>query len=591
MLVIEEPGLVWARAEALLGDVLAAHARARENFPHMTRPPSFRGTGALQAGDGPVRLGAVLGSLPRAGRRAIDRGALLAPESFGRRIETLARLPGRVARRGLAVTILCDNEGQRTRLHELLVEDGLAVELQLGVISAPGSCSAKPASPCSPTTSSSGAPGGARAPRRFSSGFGLKELRSLKPGSAIVHVEHGIGRSWGLTRLEVNGHHTDVCQLEYQGGDKLYVPVDQLDLIQRYASEEGKSPGLSRLGGTGWAKTKEKAKRAIQEIAGELVRTYALRKAHPGHAFGPDTPWQRELEGSFPFEETPDQLTRHGGDQAGHGGAHPMDRLLCGDVGYGKTEVAVRAAFKAVLGGKQVAMLVPTTILAEQHCNTFSERFRDFPVQGGHALAASAPPRSATRSCRGPPTATLDMVIGTHALLGKSVRFKNLGPGDRGRGAALRGGAQGAAQATAGERGRAHADRHPHPAHPEHVAAGRARHHASSRPRRRSRLPVQHRRSRSSTASSSRRRCCARPTAAASRSSCTTAWRSIHTMAAYMQKLCPAAADRGGARPDGRARSWSRSCTTSCTRRIDVLVATMIIESGPRHSHASTRSW
>src|SRR6185503_19061515 len=262
--------------------------------------------------------------------------------------------------------------------------------------------------------------------RRFRSGFGLKELRSLKIGAYVVHIEHGIGRYMGLKRLEANGHMTDVLQVEYQGQDKLYVPVDQLDLLQRYSSEEGRTPALSRLGGTAWEKTRAKAKKAIREMAGELIRLYAVRKAHPGHAFPPDTPWQRELEGSFPFEETPDQQRAVDEVKSDMEAASPMDRLICGDVGFGKTEVAVRAAMKAIQDGKQAAMLVPTTILAEQHYQTFNERFSGFPVKVD-MLSRFRSPTEQTGLLTELQAGRLDMVIGTHALLGKRVKFKNLG--------------------------------------------------------------------------------------------------------------------------------------------------------------------
>ncbi len=426
VLVIEEPGIAWARAESRWEDVLAAFARAREDFPHIDAPGDlFVDPETLRSAT--ARFAALrLSDLSHEAGDARPVAVRSAPpRSFGRRIELWREYLGELLGDGLAVTIFCDNEGQRTRLHELLVEEGLAVGLELGVISA-GFVLEDAGLAALTDHEFFGRPRRRARPRRFKSGFGLKELRSLKPGSFIVHIEHGIGRYLGLARLEVNGHLTDVCRLEYQGGDKLYVPVDQLDLIQRYASDEGKSPALSRLGGTGWAKTKEKAKRAIQEIAGELVRTYALRKSHPGHAFSPDTPWQRELEGSFPFEETPDQLRALDEVKRDMEAPTPMDRLLCGDVGFGKTEVAVRAAFKAMLGGKQVAMLVPTTILAEQHWNTFSERFREFPVRVD-MLSRFRGLKEREEILRKAAAGDLDMVIGTHALLGKGVRFKNLG--------------------------------------------------------------------------------------------------------------------------------------------------------------------
>ncbi len=426
VVLVEEPGMLRARVETIWDEVLAAYDAVHADFPHVSRPADLY----LE----PSVLYEELTLFPEVRLSDFSQepgGAVLVkarsspPESFGRKIDLWREYLRGLALRGLDVVVFCDNEGQRTRLHELLVEEEIAVRLVLGVISA-GFLLEEAGLAALTDHEFFGRPRRRARARRFRSGFGLKELRTLKPGSFVVHVEHGIARYLGLSRLEVNGHLTDVAQLEYQGSDKLYVPVDQLGLIQRYSSEEGKTPALSRLGGTGWAKTKSKAKKAIQEIAGELVRTYALRKAHPGHAFGPDTPWQRELEGSFPFEETPDQLKAVEATKTDMETPTPMDRLICGDVGYGKTEVAVRAAFKAVMDGKQVAMLVPTTILAEQHFNTFAERFRDFPLRVD-MLSRFRTPKERAAILEKAAAGTLDMVIGTHALLGKGTRFKNLG--------------------------------------------------------------------------------------------------------------------------------------------------------------------
>ena len=462
--VMEEPGLVWARADTLWDEVLAAHAAVSADHPHVNAPEElYLAPEALR--ESLARLLMVrfsdLSSEPGDARLVSARSS--PPETFGRKIELWRKYLSGLLDRGLAVNILCDNEGQRTRLHELLVEEGLDVRLSLGVIAA-GFILEDAGLAVLTDHEFFGRPRRRARARRFRSGFGLKELRTLKQGSFVVHVEHGIGRYLGLTRLDVNGQVTDVLQLAYHGDDKLYVPVDQLSLIQRYSSEEGRTPALSRLGGTAWVKTKDKAKRAIQEIAGELVRTYALRKAHPGYAFGPDTPWQRELEGSFPFEETPDQIKAMDEVRADMEAATPMDRLICGDVGYGKTEVAVRAAFKAVMSGRQVGMLVPTTILAEQHWTTFRERFAEFPVKV-EMLSRFRTPKERADVLDKLAAGQIDMVIGTHALLGKRTRFKNLGSDHRGRGAAVRGHPQGEAQAAQGQRGRADAHRHAHPAH------------------------------------------------------------------------------------------------------------------------------
>jgi transcription-repair coupling factor (superfamily II helicase) len=426
VVLIEEPGLARSRLEGLWEGTETAHAEVSEEFPHVSRPEElFLDPETLQR-ELDQRFQVRLSDLTaEPGSAELVNFRSSPPETFGRKIELWREYLQGLIHRGHDLTIFCDNEGQRTRLHELLVEEGLPIRLELGILSA-GFVLEDAGLAILTDHEFFGRPRRRAGRRRFRSGFGLKELRSLRPGAFVVHVEHGIGRFMGLSRLEVNGHLTDVLQIEYLGKDKLYVPVDQLDLIQKYASEEGKVPALSRLGGTGWVKTKTKAKKAIKEMAGELIRLYALRKAHPGHAFGPDTPWQRELEGSFPFEDTPDQETAVDLVKKDMEVPVPMDRLICGDVGYGKTEVAVRAAFKAIQDGRQVAMLVPTTILAEQHFNTFRERFAEFPMTVD-MLSRFRTARERAEILARITDGRLDMVIGTHALLGKKVRFKNLG--------------------------------------------------------------------------------------------------------------------------------------------------------------------
>jgi transcription-repair coupling factor (superfamily II helicase) len=252
----------------------------------------------------------------------------------------------------------------------------------------------------------------------------------LKPGDYVVHEQHGVGRFVEMTSRTAAGATRDYLVVEYAPAkrghppDRLYVPTDQLDEVTRYVG--GEAPALHRLGGADWAKTKGRARKAVREIAAELIRLYSARMASPGHAFGPDTPWQRELEDAFPYVETPDQLSAVDDVKRDMEKPVPMDRLICGDVGYGKTEIAVRAAFKAVQDGKQVAVLVPTTILAQQHFNTFSERYAPFPVvvkpmsrfQTGTEVAETQ---------RGLFEGNVDVVIGTHRLLSPETRFKQLG--------------------------------------------------------------------------------------------------------------------------------------------------------------------
>ena len=252
----------------------------------------------------------------------------------------------------------------------------------------------------------------------------------LRTGDLVVHEQHGIGRYVDLVRRTVNGAAREYLVLEYapgkrgQPGDRLYVPTDQLDQLSRYVG--GENPPLHRLGGSDWARSKARARKAVREIAAQLIQLYAARQNAQGHAYGPDTPWQRELEDAFPFTETPDQLSAIDEVKADMEKPVPMDRLICGDVGYGKTEIAVRAAFKAVQDGKQVAILVPTTLLAQQHYNTFSERMGQFPVQI-RQLSRFATAREAQQTLEMAAGGTADIVIGTHRLLQNSTRFKQLG--------------------------------------------------------------------------------------------------------------------------------------------------------------------
>ena len=212
-------------------------------------------------------------------------------------------------------------------------------------------------------------------------GLSIAELSTLKIGDFVVHEDHGVGVYRGMQRLTLGGQETDCVEIAYAETDRLFVPVQQLALVSRYAAGEGAKPALHRLGSPAWQKTRARAKKAIQDMAESLIRSYAARRALDGHAYKPDTVWQREMEASFPYEETVDQLKAIDEVKSDMESPRPMDRLICGDVGYGKTEVAIRAAFKAVQDGRQVAVLVPTTILAQQHLLTFRERLADFPVR------------------------------------------------------------------------------------------------------------------------------------------------------------------------------------------------------------------
>jgi transcription-repair coupling factor (superfamily II helicase) len=247
---------------------------------------------------------------------------------------------------------------------------------------------------------------------------------AMKPGDYVVHHQHGVGRYAGMVKRSIGGAERDYLLLEYRGGDKLYVPSDQIDILRPYTG--GESPSLHRLGGSDWQKTKSRVRSAVREIAQELVVLYRRRVTSPGHAFPADTPWQHELEEAFPYTETPDQLKAIVEVKADMEEAVPMDRLVCGDVGFGKTEVAIRAAFKAIQDGKQVAVLVPTTLLAQQHFQTFSDRFAGYPVRV-EVLSRFLTPAQAKKVADGVTDGSVDLVIGTHRLLSGDIHFKDLG--------------------------------------------------------------------------------------------------------------------------------------------------------------------
>ena len=254
----------------------------------------------------------------------------------------------------------------------------------------------------------------------------LRSYTELKPGDYVVHVNHGIGRFEGIKTLENNGVKRDYITITYQHGDQLFVPADQLKLVQKYVASEGKRPHVNKLGGSEWAKTKSRVQSKVEDIADELIDLYAKRESEKGFAFSKDDDLQRQFEDAFPYVETPDQLRsikeiKHDMEQD-----KPMDRLLVGDVGFGKTEVALRAAFKAIEDNKQVAFLVPTTILAQQHYETIQDRFKNFPVNYA-VLSRFQTPAEAKKITAGLKTGKIDLVVGTHRLLSKDVQFKDLG--------------------------------------------------------------------------------------------------------------------------------------------------------------------
>ncbi|MEB7812706.1 transcription-repair coupling factor [Staphylococcus xylosus] len=254
----------------------------------------------------------------------------------------------------------------------------------------------------------------------------IKSYQDLKVGDYIVHVHHGVGRYLGVETLEVGGVHKDYIKLQYKGTDQLFVPVDQMDQVQKYVASEDKTPRLNKLGGSEWKKTKAKVQQSVEDMADELIELYKAREMSVGYQFGPDTAEQNDFEIDFPYELTPDQSKSIEEIKKDMEIERPMDRLLCGDVGYGKTEVAVRAAFKAVMEGKQVAFLVPTTILAQQHYETLIERMQDFPIEV-QLISRFRTAKEIKKTKEGLESGFVDIIVGTHKLLGKDIHYKDLG--------------------------------------------------------------------------------------------------------------------------------------------------------------------
>jgi transcription-repair coupling factor (superfamily II helicase) len=349
-------------------------------------------------------------------------------------VEGLTRRLTRLRDEGYRVVLAAEGQGSAQRLHELLADEGLVVP----VGAAPGLDPATISLVIAPLERGAILPAahlalvaeadltGRRRVHRRPRGArrGADFYDDLKPGDYVVHHQHGVGRYTGMVTRAIGGAERDYLLIEYRGDDKLYVPTDQVGLVRRYTG--GDTPSLNRMGGSDWQKTRSKVRKAVAEIAADLVALYRRRLATPGHAFAPDTPWQHEIEDAFPYEETPDQLKAIEDVKADMERPVPMDRLVCGDVGYGKTEVAVRAAFKAVQDGKQVAVLVPTTLLANQHGQTFRDRFANYPVRV-EVLSRFLTPKEQDRVVAGIGDGSVDVAIGTHRMLSDDVKFKDLG--------------------------------------------------------------------------------------------------------------------------------------------------------------------
>ncbi len=428
LVVCDDPGKQQDRRDDLVTAIHRGYEETRAHYPAIARPEHLFLPGealdrVLAERPGADWLGAVSTSEETRRHPRMLFVECSPAEPVQRSTERLKTHLAELGANGLRAVILCDNPGQRDRLRELL--DGTDASLGVGLITA--GFTLKHAGLAILTDHEIFSRYRRRRRRlKKTGGLSLAELSALKVGDFVVHEDHGIGNYRGLQRLTLNGQETDCVEISYAEKDRLYVPVQQLALVSRYAAEDGARPALHRLGSTSWQKTKARAKQAIQEMADGLIRAYATRRALPGHAFKPDTVWQRELEAAFPYEETPDQLTAIEEVKRDMEADRPMDRLICGDVGYGKTEVAVRAAFKAVQDGRQVAVLVPTTILAQQHWLTFKERLADFPVQV-EVLSRFRTAKEQKDVIKRLAAGQVDILIGTHRLLSRDVRFHDLG--------------------------------------------------------------------------------------------------------------------------------------------------------------------
>ncbi|HEX5267561.1 MAG TPA: transcription-repair coupling factor, partial [Acidimicrobiales bacterium] len=349
----------------------------------------------------------------------------------------LARQLGSLARDGHRVVVVAEGEGSAARIAGLLRQEGLVVRDTAPAEGPPAPGVTVVVAPLErgfvlgaarlAVLSEADVTGRHRAhrrPRRKARSLDSGFFDDLAPGDFVVHHQHGVARYGGMVTRAIGGAERDYLLLEYRGGDKLYVPSDQIDAVTPYTG--GEAPSLSRLGGADWQRTRQKVRAAVREIAQELVVLYRRRVTTPGHSFPADTPWQAEMEEAFPYVETPDQLKAISAVKEDMETAVPMDRLVCGDVGFGKTEVAIRATFKAVQDGRQVAVLVPTTLLAQQHFQTFSDRFAPYPVRV-EVLSRFLTPAQAKSVVEGLRTGAVDVVIGTHRLLSGDVQFHNLG--------------------------------------------------------------------------------------------------------------------------------------------------------------------
>ncbi|MEX0935934.1 MAG: transcription-repair coupling factor, partial [Gemmatimonadota bacterium] len=353
------------------------------------------------------------------------------PPEIERKLDRLHAFLKNEAAQDARTLILCDNEGQVERLEELLFDSGgpiRGVQVAVGTVEAGFLLPSTPPLNILTDHEIFARSRRVRSGRRFRGAMALESLAQLTPGDYVVHMDHGIGQFRGLEQIEISGESLEVLAIEYAGGEVLRVPVYRLDLVERWVGEtdETEPPSVHRIGGRRWKSLKRKTEAAIEKMTQELLELYAEREVAEGIEYPPDTKWQKEMEASFLYDDTPDQRRATLEVKKDMESPRPMDRLICGDVGFGKTEVAIRAAFKAVQHGKQVAVLAPTTILVEQHRRTFEARLADFPVR----VASLSRFRTASEQetiLLGLERGEVDLVVGTHRLISGDVKFRSLG--------------------------------------------------------------------------------------------------------------------------------------------------------------------
>jgi transcription-repair coupling factor (superfamily II helicase) len=413
-------------ADEVILEAESLHARLRERLTKLPQPTEYYLP--------PDRVFARLEGqthvdhLPFRGTRADVISFNCQPHpAFNARLDLLGKSIKEYREQGIEYVITTDNEGQASRLDELIQQKaGLDEPPHVEVISLRGGFGCPDAGFVVLTDHEIFSRHHRRVRRKkFREGVAISDYSALTKGDFVVHTEYGIARYLGLQTLQVDGRNRDCLLLQYAGTDKLYVPIEEFNRVSKYSGKDT-APQLTALGGPGWEKLKAKTKKAIADMAAGLLKLYASRKTRAGHGFGEDSVWLKQLEASFAYDETPDQQKAIDDVKRDMSIENPMDRLVCGDVGYGKTEVAVRAAFKAMDGGKQVALLVPTTILAQQHFTTFSERLRDYPfkIELLSRFRNRAEQLETVRRLAG---GKVDLVIGTHRLLSKDVQFAKLG--------------------------------------------------------------------------------------------------------------------------------------------------------------------